>query len=183
MGHVNIVRLLLQKGARVHQNNLGFILQYMNNDNSSATNRELKNIISRALGRQVRKRRMIAALRASTQPGKIKTIPLPNRLRNNTNTFTGQRFMYGIPYFEVKSRGEVHYYSKSGFEKWRALKKSAGQPFTNLYTREPLKNKNIRLVVFEIPQNIKNKANSALKTRAARTIQTAFRKSRWNLPN
>lgn len=63
MGHVNIVRMLIQMGARVHQNNLGFILRYMNNENSSANNRELKNIISRALGRQARARRMTASLR------------------------------------------------------------------------------------------------------------------------
>lgn len=59
MGHVNVVRLLLQKGARVHNNNLGFIVRYMNNPN----NRELKNIISRALGRQARHRAVVASLR------------------------------------------------------------------------------------------------------------------------
>ena len=61
MGNVNIVRLLLQKGARVRKNNLGFIARYMNSNN--ANNRTLKNIISRALGRQARARRMTASLR------------------------------------------------------------------------------------------------------------------------
>jgi len=61
MGHVNVVRLLLQKGAPVRKNNLGFILRYMNTN--TANNRTLKNIISRALGRQVRHRAVVASLR------------------------------------------------------------------------------------------------------------------------
>jgi hypothetical protein len=62
MGHVNVVRLLIQKGARVNRNNLGFIAQYMNN-NKSDNARVLKNIISRALGRQARARATTASLR------------------------------------------------------------------------------------------------------------------------
>lgn len=63
MGHVNVVRLLLQKGAKVRRNNLGFIARYMNSNNSTATNRELKNIIARALGRQARRTAVVASLR------------------------------------------------------------------------------------------------------------------------
>jgi ankyrin repeat protein len=60
MGHVNVVRLLLQKGAKVNRNTIGL---FGNNNNSIATNRELKNIIARALGRRVRHRSMVASLR------------------------------------------------------------------------------------------------------------------------
>jgi ankyrin repeat protein len=63
MGRVNVVRLLLQKGARVYNNNLGFIVRYMNNENYTANNRTLKNLISRALGRQARHRVVVASLR------------------------------------------------------------------------------------------------------------------------
>ena len=62
MGHANVVRLLLQKGARVNRNNLGFIAQYMNNNNSENV-RVIKNLISRALGRQARARALTASLR------------------------------------------------------------------------------------------------------------------------
>ena len=61
MGHVNVVRLLLQKGARVRKNNLGFIVSYMNTNTEK--NRTLKNIITHALGRQARARAMTARVR------------------------------------------------------------------------------------------------------------------------
>jgi ankyrin repeat protein len=61
MGHVNVVRLLIQKGARVNRNNLGFIAQYMNTNTEK--NRTLKNIITHALGRQARARAMTARVR------------------------------------------------------------------------------------------------------------------------
>ena len=61
MGRVNVVRLLLQKGARVRKANLEFILRYMNTPYGN--NPAMKNIISRALGRQVRHRSVVASLR------------------------------------------------------------------------------------------------------------------------
>jgi hypothetical protein len=61
MGRPNVVRLLLQKGARARKNNLGFIARHMNSNN--ANNQALKNIISRALGHQARRRAVVASLR------------------------------------------------------------------------------------------------------------------------
>ena len=89
MGRVNVVRLLLQKGARVHKNNLGFIVRYGEN---SANNRELKNLISRALGRQVRHRSLVASLREGM------------RVRRRAAT-TIQRHVRGV---QQRTRSGVH---------------------------------------------------------------------------
>ena len=112
---------------------------------------------------------------------------MPNNLRNNKNAITGKRFKYGVLYVETKStingKNHLHYYPSSEFKRWYNLKKSKGQPVTNLFTRKPLRNENLRLVKFEIPKNIENKANNLRKKRAASTIQTAFRQYRWSQPN
>jgi hypothetical protein len=92
MGRVNVVRLLLQKGARVYNNNLGFIVRYMNNENYTANNRTLKNLISRALGRQVRHRSLVASLREGM------------RVRRRAAT-TIQRHVRGV---QQRTRSGVH---------------------------------------------------------------------------
>jgi DNA-binding phage protein len=63
------VRLLLQKGAQVRKNNLGFIVSYMNTNTEK--NRTLKNIITHALGRQARARAMTARLREGLRMRRI----------------------------------------------------------------------------------------------------------------
>jgi hypothetical protein len=103
-------------------------------------------------------------------------INLPNNLRNNVNSITGMRFKYGVPYVETTSRGKKHYYSKAAFKTWYNKKRAEGVPVTNLYTRAALQNNNMRLVVFKVPQNLKNKLGNVWKKRAARIIQRKWRK-------
>jgi ankyrin repeat protein len=61
MRHVNIVRLLLQKGARAHHTNLRTLMQQMrqnwnHNAIESENNRVIKNLLVNAIGRQARHR-------------------------------------------------------------------------------------------------------------------------------
>ena len=61
MRHVNVVRLLLQKGARAHHTNLRTLMQQMrqnwnHNAIESENNRVIKNLLVNAIGRQARHR-------------------------------------------------------------------------------------------------------------------------------
>jgi len=96
-------------------------------------------------------------------------IPMPNKLRNNTNTFTLNRFKFGVPYVQVTTPNGNFYYSKTGFKKWYESKR------TDPYTKARLNNKNLKIVRFEIPKNIQNRAQTMRRQRAARTISRAWR--------
>ena len=143
----------------------------------------VKFLMSKGMTLSLNSLQMARNAEAAASNKRINTIPMPNKLKNNKNAITGQRFKYGVPYVEVKSGNNVHYYPKNEFQYWYNLRKKKDREVRNLFTKLPLNKRKIRMVVFEIPLNIQNKANSLQKTRAARIIQTAFRKYRWTLPN
>jgi len=97
-------------------------------------------------------------------------IPMPNKLRNNKNAFTANRFKFGVPYVQVKTPTGKFYYSKAGFKKWYESKK------TDPLTKAKLNNKNLKIVRFEVPKNIQNKAQTMRRQRAARTIARTLRR-------
>jgi hypothetical protein len=97
-------------------------------------------------------------------------IPMPNKLRNNKNAFTANRFKFGVPYVQVKTPSGKFYYSKAGFKKWYEITR------TDPLTKAKLNNKNLKIVRFEIPKNIHNKAQTMRRQRAARTISRTLRR-------
>jgi len=99
-------------------------------------------------------------------------IPMPNKLRNNKNTFTLNRFKSGVPYVQVKTPSGNFYYSKAGFKKWYESKK------IDPLTKAKLNNKNLKIVRFEVPKNIQNRAQTMRRQRAARTISRAWRQKK-----
>jgi len=99
-------------------------------------------------------------------------IPMPNKLRNNKNTFTLNRFKFGVPYVQVKTPSGNFYYSKTGFKKWYESKR------TDPSTKAKLNNKNLKIVRFEVPKNIQNRAQTMRRQRAASTISRAWRQKK-----
>jgi Ankyrin repeats (3 copies) len=97
-------------------------------------------------------------------------IPMPNKLRNNKNAFTANRFKFGVPYVQVKTPTGKFYYSKAGFKKWYESKR------TDPLTKAKLSGKNLKIVRFEVPKNIQNKAQTMRRQRAARTIARTLRR-------
>ena len=97
---------------------------------------------------------------------------MPNKLRNNKNTFTLNRFKSGVPYVQVKTPSGNFYYSKAGFKKWYESKK------IDPLTKAKLNNKNLKIVRFEVPKNIQNRAQTMRRQRAARTISRAWRQKK-----
>ena len=77
--------------------------------------------------------------------------------------------MYGIPYVQVNTPSGKFYYSKNAFKRWYENKARDPQ------TRAKLNNKNIKIVRFEIPKNIENKALQMRRRRAARIITRRFK--------
>ena len=123
---------------------------------------------TKALREELASRKISSHVRRSDWFKKIKTarrvVPLPN----NKNIFTGNRFKSGIPYVEVTLPTGKFYYSVTAFHRWY------NQKGTDPMTRSKITARNFRTVIFNVPKNITNKAESMRRNRAARTIQKFF---------
>jgi hypothetical protein len=129
---------------------------------------------AKALREELASRKISSHVRRSGWFKKIKNarrvIKFPNKIRNNKNIFTGNRFKSGIPYVEVTHPYGKIYYNASSFHRW------FNATGTDPMTRSKINTRNFRTVVFNVPKNITNKANNMRKNRAARTIARTWKK-------
>jgi hypothetical protein len=129
----------------------------------------------KALREELASRKISSHVRRSEWFKKIrnarKVIQFPNKIRNNKNIFTGNRFKSGIPYVEVTLPSGKFYYNAPSFHRW------FNDKGTDPMTRSKINTRNFRTVVFNVPTNITNKANNMRKNRAARTIARTWKNS------
>ena len=161
-GHSDVVRFLIQQGANVsaRTDSGKTALDLAKRRHHAGVVRILENAIENEQGNL-------------PQPfnwnAKGNLIAMPNKLKNNKNIFTVNRFKYGVPYVQVKTPTGNFYYSKAGFKRWYNSKG------TDPLTKAGLNNKNLKIVQFKMPKNIENKAQSMRRQRAAKTIARAWR--------
>jgi hypothetical protein len=158
---------------------IGSHIKEINNINSKLTSKHgatfsTMRTYTKALREELASRKISSHVRRSEWFKKIrnarKVIPIPSKIRNNKNIFTGNRFKSGIPYVEVTLPSGKFYYNVHSFHRWFNAKG------TDPMTRSKINARNFRTVIFNVPKNITNKANSMRKNRAARTIARAWTK-------